>query len=172
VLLNTGLYKLLLVAHIFCAIVGFGSTYLNAIYGAEIRKRRGPEGYAVYQANFRVSEIGQLFIYGVFVFGLGLAFYARDKGALTFGTTWVWLAIVLYLVGISVSHGVLVPSVRRMGKLMKEMIDAGPPPAGAAGPPPQAAQMAALGQRVAASGAFLNVLIVAVLVLMVWRPGQ
>src|SRR6478735_4534446 len=67
--LNSGIYKLLLVLHIFCAIVGFGAVYLNAIYGRQIQKRQGREGLAIFEANFRVSEIGQYFIYGVFVFG-------------------------------------------------------------------------------------------------------
>src|SRR4051794_25627257 len=65
-------YNVVLVAHILCAIIGFGSVYLNALYGNEIRKRRGLEGIAVYEANFKVSHVGQYFIYGVFVLGIGL----------------------------------------------------------------------------------------------------
>jgi hypothetical protein len=49
----------------------------------------------------------------------------------------------------------------------------GPPPAGAApsGPPPQVAVMEALGQRLAMGGMFLNVLLVVLVALMVWKPG-
>ena len=163
---NTGIYKALLVAHIFCAIVGFGAVYLNALYGAEIRKRRGQEGLAVYEANFRVSQIGQYFIYGVFVFGILLVVASDD--AAKFSQTWVWLSTLLYLVGTGLSHGVLLPAVKRMGVLMREMIAAGPPQGG---PPPQAAEMAELGKRVGVTGATLDVLIVVILVLMVWKPG-
>ncbi|HEX9467374.1 MAG TPA: DUF2269 family protein [Acidimicrobiia bacterium] len=165
---STG-YRIVLVLHIFCAIVGFGAVYLNAIYGAEIKKRRGPDALAVYEANYRVSHIGEFFIYGVFVFGLALVGLS-DK-AWKFSQTWVWLAVVLYLVGIGLSHGVLLPAVKRMGALMREMVGAGPPPAGAAGPPPQAAEMAALGKRVGMAGATLDVLMVVILCLMVWKPG-
>ena len=32
--INSGLYKLCLVLHILCAIVGFGALFLNGIYGS------------------------------------------------------------------------------------------------------------------------------------------
>ena len=95
--LNSGIYKLLLVLHIFCAIVGFGAVYLNALYGRQIQKRQGREGLAIYEANFRVSAIGQFFIYGVFVFGFLLVLTSDE--AWEFAQTWVWLAMALYIVG-------------------------------------------------------------------------
>ena len=166
-----GLYKLLLVLHIFCAIVGFGAVYLNALYGRQIQKHQGREGLAIYEANFQVSEIGQYFIYGVFVFGILLVLTSDDVWE--FKQTWIWLAMALYVVGLGVSHGVLLPAVKRMGVLMRELVDAGPPPAGAApaGPPPQAVELGGLGKRVGASGAFLDVLMIVILALMVWKPG-
>ena len=149
-----GLYKLLLVLHIFCAIVGFGAVYLNALYGRQIQKHQGREGLAIYEANFRVSEIGQYFIYGVFVFGVLLVLTSDDVWE--FSQTWIWLSMALYVVGIGVSHGVLLPAVKRMGVLMRELVDAGPPPAGAApsGPPPQVVELEGLGQRVGRAAAF------------------
>ena len=73
-----GFYKLFLVLHIFCAIVGFGAVYLNALYGRQIQKHKGREGLAIYEANFHVSAVGQYFIYGVFVFGLLLVLTSDD----------------------------------------------------------------------------------------------
>jgi hypothetical protein len=168
-----GPYKFVLILHIFCAIVGFGAVFLNGVYGAQMKKRRGPEALAIYEANFTVSKIGEYFIYAVFVLGLALVGMSSVNGNsfFKFSQTWVWLAVVLYIVGIGLSHGVLWPAVKRMGVLMREMIAAGPPPAGAAGPPPQAAEMEALGKRVGATGATLNVLLVVILFLMVWKPG-
>jgi hypothetical protein len=169
---RNGFYDLVLVLHIFCAIVGFGAVYLNAIYGQEIRKRRGPEGLAIYEANFRVSQIGQYFIYAVFLFGLLLLALATTPGGsghvYKFSQTWVWLSIVLYVIAIGLAHGVLLPAVKRMGVLMREMVATGPP---AGGPPPQAAEMAELGKRVGATGATLDIMMVVILCLMVWKPG-
>ena len=69
---HSGVYRTVLVLHILCAIVGFGAVMLNAIYGAESKKRPGPEGIAVFDANYRVSRIGEYFIYAVFVLGFAL----------------------------------------------------------------------------------------------------
>lgn len=38
--LNSGVYKLVLVLHIMCAIVGFGAVYLNGLYAAQVRAHR------------------------------------------------------------------------------------------------------------------------------------
>jgi uncharacterized membrane protein len=160
------LYDVVLVAHIFCAIVGFGAVYLNALYGKEVQKRPGPEGIAVFDANHRVSKVGEYFIYAVFVLGLGLV--GLSDPVWKFSQTWVWLSIVLYLVAIGISHGVLFPALKRMRVLMGEMVAAGPPQGG---PPPQVAEMQALGKRVGAAGATLDVMVVVILVLMVFKPG-
>jgi len=169
-----GLYKATLVAHILCAIVGLGAVFLNALYGAQVRKRPGPEGMAVFDANFYVAEVAQWVILGIFVFGILLVLESDDVWK--FSQTWVWLAMSLYIVAISLSHFVLRRSLLRMRVLMGELAAAGPPPgagggAPPAGPPPQVVEMQSLGQRVAATGATLNVIVVVILCLMVWKPG-
>jgi len=170
---DTG-YRILLVLHILCAIIGFGAVYLNALYGQQIRKRRGAEGIAIYEANFFVTGIGQYFIYAVFVFG---SILVAASNAWKFSQTWVWLAMTFYVIALGVSHGILLPAVRRMGVLMKELAAAGPPPGAnpsqgpPAGPPPQVAELGTLGQRVGVTGAFLDIMVIVILALMVWKPG-
>lgn len=162
---NSGIYKFLVFLHIFCAIVGFGAVYLNSLYGAQARARRGPEGLAIAEANFKVSKIATYFIYGVFVTGV-LVVLTSDE-AWGFGDAFITWAMLLYLVGIAVSHGVMMPSAKRMQALVREVIAAGPP---VGGPPPQAAEMESVGKRLAIGGAFLDVLLVVILLLMVWKP--
>ncbi len=163
--LNSGIYKFVLLLHIFCAIVGFGAVYLNAIYGAQARARRGPEGLAIAEANFKVSKIASYFIYGVFLTGILVVLTSDDTW--DFSTKFVQWAMLLYLVGIAVSHAVMFPSAKKMQVLSREMIAAGPP---VGGPPPQAAQMAVLGKRLAIGGTFLDLLLIVILALMVWKP--
>jgi hypothetical protein len=55
-----------------------------------------------------------------------------------------------------------------MGVLMREVL-AGPPPAG--GPPPQAGELEQLGQRLGVVGPVLNVILIVILFLMIWKPG-
>jgi len=162
---NTGPYKLVAVLHILCAIVGFGAVFLNGVYGAQAKARRGPEGLAVAEANWLVSKVAEYFIYGVLVSGVLLVLLS--DGVIEFGDTWVWLSILLYVVAMGLSHGLLQPNVRRIVDAMREMV-AGPAPSG--GPPPQLAVMAQSGRVVGAVGAALNVLMILVLFLMVWRP--
>jgi uncharacterized membrane protein len=163
-------YDLVLLLHILAAIIGFGAVFLNAIYGAQVRAKRGAEGLAILQANFLVSKIATYFIYAVFILGFLLVLMSDDVWG--FGDTWVWLAMLLYVVGVGLSHGIQQPSVRRMIDLMEDMEAAGPPAAGSGGPPPQAAEMQELGKRLGVTGAALNILMVLVLYLMVFKPGM
>jgi uncharacterized membrane protein len=166
-------YNVVLLLHILAAIVGFGGVFLNGIYGAEAKNRRGPEGLAVAKANFRVSWIAEWFIYAVPIFGFALIGMSDD--VIEFGDTWIWLSILLYVVGLGVSHGVLMRNVKRMHVLMEELVGMGPPPAAAGapagGPPPQAAELEQRGKTVGMAGAFLNVLLVVMVYLMVFKPG-
>jgi len=167
---DSGLYKFFLILHIFCAIVGFGAVFLNGIYGQQMKARlqsgRAAEAIGIYEANMTVTKIGEYFIYAVFVFGfvvLGLS-----DSLWKFSQTWVWLSVVIYVLALGLSHGVMIPTAKRMGVLMHEMAD-GPPPVG--GPPPQAAEMEQLGKKMGVVGPILNLALIVILFLMVWKPG-
>jgi hypothetical protein len=163
---QSDIYKVVLVAHILCAIVGFGAVFLNGVYASEMKRRRGPDALAIFEANFKVTKIGEYFIYAVAI--LGIALVGMSDKQFEFSQTWVWLALVLYVIAIGLSHSLLLPSVKRIGVLMREMVAAGPP---AGGPPPQAAEVAVLGKRAAAVGATLDVMLIVILGLMVFKPG-
>ncbi len=173
--LDTG-YKIVLVAHIFCAIVGFGAVFLNGLYGAQIKAHsqagRVSESVAVFEANFKVSNVGEYFIYAVFV--LGLALVGMSDKTWKFGQTWVWLATALFIVGLGTVHGLLRPRVKKMGALLRELV-AGPPSGAAtgapAGPPPQVLEMQKLGPQIGMISMVLNLLLIVIVVLMVFKPG-
>ena len=115
-----------------------------------------------------MSTVGEYFIYAIPVFGI-LLVLASDK-AWKFSQTWIWLALLLYVVAIGISHAILIPAHKRMNTLLAEMEQV-PAPAGWP-PPPQAAEIDALGKRQAAAGASLNLFVVVFLILMVWKPGR
>ena len=159
-------YKIVLVLHILCAIVGFGAVFLNGIYGQQAKARKGPEGLAISQANFLVSNIGEYFIYAVFLLGIVLVLIGDNL--FDFGQTWIWLAMLVFLSSLAVSHLMLRPRVKRMQALMEEVIS-GPPPAG--GPPPQVAEMEQLGKQIGMIAPALQVALVVILFLMIFKPG-
>lgn len=165
-------YDVVLVLHILAVVVGFGTVMLNGIRGAEAKKRPGPGGLAIGESGHRLNTVAEYFIYAVPVFGIGLVL--MSDGNWEFSQTWVWLSLVLYIIGIAVSHAVLIPAEKRMNALAAELVAAGPQPAGATagGPPPQVLEMEGLEKKkLAPAGAFLNLLVVIVVFLMVFKPG-
>lgn len=115
---------------------------------------------------YRVSIVAEYFIYAVFL--LGLALVGLGDNLFDFGQTWIWLSTALFVAALGVSHGALRPRVRTMNALMEELAAA---PATAGGAPPQAAELERLGKQVAALEALLDVTLVVILVLMVFKPG-
>jgi hypothetical protein len=164
------LYGILLFLHILCAIVGFGAVVLNGVYGVQAKNRPGPGGLAIMQANWAATKIGEYFIYAVGVLGILLVLSAEDY-AFDFDDTWVWLSILIYVAALGFSHAWQIPNAKRMIALGEELNAGGPPPEGAQGPPPQVAEMEETGKKLAMGGAILNVALLLVLYLMVFKPG-
>jgi hypothetical protein len=168
--INSGTYKFVLLLHILAAIVGFGGVFLNALYGQQAKARRGHEGLAIAQANYLVSNVAEFVIYAVFIFGILLVPLSDE--AWTFGQFWIWSSMALFIIGLAVAHAVLRPNVRRMNVLMTELAEMGSPPTGSSGAPPrQVTELEERGQRVGVAGATLNILVVLILFLMIWKPG-
>jgi uncharacterized membrane protein len=150
-------YKIVLVLHILATILGFGSVMLNGVYASEIRKRPGPEGSAIADANYKVSfGVAMWFIYAIPV--LGLALVGMSDKAWKFGQTWVWLSLVLWFALVGVVHGVHRPNVRQLDELVRS---------GSA----DAAEMERRSRLAATIGTVLSLMVVATLVLMVFKPG-
>lgn len=168
--IDTGVYKLVKTLHILTAIIGFGTVFLNGIYGDAMKKKRGPEAAFMGHTVEKVGNIAEYFIYAVPVFGL--AALGMSDGVWKFSQTWVWLALTIYVVALGLSHSQLLPNVKRMNALMDELAAMGPPPVGApAGPPPQAVELEERGKKQAVVSTVLNLMMVVILFLMVFKPG-
>ena len=168
---GSGVYNFLFALHILSAIVGFGAVMLNGIYGMEAEKRKGVGGLAIGEANFRVSSIGEYFIYAVPLWGILLVL--SSDSTWKFSQAWVILAILIYAAAIGVSHAIVIPSAKKMNTLGAELVAMGPPPEGAAGgpPPPQVLEMEATGKKLKTFGPILDLAVVAIVFLMVFKPG-
>jgi len=165
--INDDVYRILLVLHLVLVIVGFGGVVLNGVYGAQAQRRGGAEGLAITEANFFVStKICEICIYLVPLVGFGLI--GASDGAWTFSQTWVWLSLVLYVIALGITHSMIVPSVKRLVVLQRELVT-GPPPA--AGPPPQFAEMEKCGRRLAAASSINHVFLFVIILLMVFKWG-
>jgi hypothetical protein len=167
---NDFVYGFLLLLHIFAAIIGFGGVFWNGLYAQQAQQRPGPGGVAINQAVFAVSKVAEYAIYAVFVFGV-LLVLVSENSAIEFSQAWVGLSMLLYIIGIGVSHGMLFPNVRKANALAEELARTEGPPPGAQGPPPQVLELQELGKKIGMADVILKVLLVAVLVLMIWKPG-
>ena len=154
---SSGIYKFVLVLHIFAAIIGFGSVLLNGVYAAHARRRPGPEGAAIADANYDVSfGWAMWFIYAVVV--LGLALVGMSDKAWKFSQTWVWLSLVLWFALVGLVHGVHRPNVRQLDALVGSGSG-------------DVAEMERRGRLASTMGAVLSLIVVVSLVLMVFKPG-
>jgi hypothetical protein len=163
---GSNLYKLTFLLHMLVAIVGLGAVMLNGLYAAQAQQRQGPPSRAIAEANFAVTKVAEYFIYAIPVFGILLVLESNKLWK--FSQTWVWLALVVYAIAIGISHGVMFPGTKRVVELMKEM-ESSPPPAG--GAPPQVAELQAVGKRLATGGMILDLIVVVLLYLMIFKPG-
>jgi len=155
--ITSSAYKIVLVLHILAAILGFGSVMLNGIYASEVRKRPGPEGAAIADANYKVSfGVAMWFVYAIPV--LGLALVGMSDKAWKFSQTWVWLSLVLWFALVGLVHGVHRPNVRQLDALVRSGR-------------PEPAEIERRERLAATMGMVLSLLVVAALVLMVFKPG-
>jgi uncharacterized membrane protein len=149
-----GYYELLLVIHLVTVVAGIGTVVLNGVYGAKA-KAAGPNGgNAITRANFEVTEIATYVIYLIPITGILMVLHPDYPW--DFSDTWVWLSIVLYVVALGNAHMNLRPSARRMIELTT-------------GPPTHEVEQ--LGQKLKVAGTVNDMLAVALIVLMVWKPG-
>ena len=164
---SSGVYRVLLLLHIFAVIAGFGVTLVAPLFAGEARKRGGREGLAIAEATYSVIDRALYAIYAVPVLGILLIFVSDD--AWKFSQGWISISLLLYLVAIGISHGVHLPNIRRMNVLVAELAGGGAAAGG--GPPPQAVELEARGKKAAMFGGILNLLLVAIIVMMIWKPG-
>lgn len=160
-------YNVVLLIHILSVVVGIGALTLNGVYALEAKNRQGREGLAIAEANAKVTKIAEYVILTIPLWGFGLL--GMSDGVYEFSQTWIWLSFLLWMVAVGIAQAVLLPADRRIRSLMGELVAS--PPAGGSGPPPQVAEIEALGKKAGAMGGLLNLLLVVIIALMVWKPG-
>lgn len=148
-------FKLLLLLHIATVIVGFGGVVLAGVYNRKAMKS-GSAAANISSVNFEVNKLCEYAIYLVPILGIGLV--GASGGAYKFSQAWVSASFALYIVGVGIAHAVMIPSHRKLNAAL-------------ASGGPSSPEVPALNQRLAVGGAVLDLLLVVILVLMIWKPG-
>jgi uncharacterized membrane protein len=161
--LNGGLYKFLLVLHIVAAIVGFGGSFLAGMLGLEAKKRGGTDALAITRSTLAVTErVSLMAIYAVPVLGILLILTSDDVWK--FSQAWISLSFLLYIAAVGLYHAVHRPNLHRMNVLMGNVSSGG---AGREG----LTELQERGKKAGAVGGILNLIWVAIVFLMVFKPG-
>ncbi len=162
---DSGLFSLFLFLHIFAAIVAFGPTFIFSMIAAMARKEPAHLNFAIRLNERLVDRVVLPFALSLPVTGLFLIYFAHlnllDKSA-----WWLDIAIVLYVLTVSIAIVLQRPTVARMVELTSRPPAA--PAAGApSGPPPELRETGAL---IARNGAIMGIGVVLIVLLMVIRP--
>lgn len=170
---DSALYQVVLVAHILCAVVGFGSILVTGGYAGAARR-----GSAETSDTGQVSDgvrryfrpgpnVASRFIYAVPVLGLAMA---GMGGGGDFGQSWLWVGTGLWLLAAGLAAGVVWPAEARMSSLVTaRAVGAAAEQAGAAAE--LSGAVAQVGQRASRAAAVTDLAVVAAFVVMVARPG-
>lgn len=149
------MFKLLLFLHLLAAIFAIGPLVGAATTAS--RALRSPDAAAA-TAAARMIRLYSYVSVVVVVLGMGLMSQKEsgDSSAevASFGDTWIWVSVLLWLAAMAVALGVLAPSLT---KAAAEIGSTG------------SAQ--ALVGRVAAAGGVIGVVYAVIVVLMVYQPG-
>jgi uncharacterized membrane protein len=163
--LDGGLYRLLLLLHIFCAIGGFGAVVFNGLYRSRARQRGGDAELVLLEENGYVTHVAEFLIYGVFVFGLLVAFSSKSYWELS--QSWLSLAMLLYIIEMGVLHGFIHRAERQYKDLLVQ-VNGG----GGGGRTAEVSQLEQLEQRIRLGWAGFDVIFLLILYLMVFTPGH
>lgn len=143
------IYQLVLVLHIAAVVVGFGAIALNGAYARQAQRRGGAEGVAIGEANRAVTRAASSFVYAVPLFGIALVLLSEETWA--FDQLWISLSFLLYLVAAGLLGAVVIPSQKRISAASGDLDR--------------------LQAKVAAGTGAVNLLVVVLIALMIWKPG-
>ena len=149
--------------HILSAIVAFGPTFAFPLLGVMAAKE--PQ-HALFVVRVQESIAMKLtYPFGLVLLplaGIGMIWKLGGFSWL-FHTTWLLVAIGLFIVAAGYSTAVQTPTGMKLMHMLEKM-PPGPPPEGSAGPPPEAA---ALVKKLQIGGMFLTLMVVVVFTIMV-----
>ncbi|MDQ3915221.1 MAG: DUF2269 domain-containing protein [Actinomycetota bacterium] len=147
------LYEILKFFHVLLAIVAVG---FNASYGIWIARAAKEPDHELHVLK-TIKVLDDRFANPAYALLLVVGIWMTLIGPWDFTTFWIATALGLYVVVAAVAVMVYSPALRRQIALLE---------AGSGG----SAEYAALSRKAAAAGAFLGVLVVAIVFLMVTKP--
>ena len=153
------MFQLAMFLHILGAIVAFGFGFYAPIFGAASAKE--PQ-----HANWYLRTAKRLSNVIIIPFALSMAvtgylLVAETGGSDRFKEPWLTVAIVLYVIALAIVFLLQRPTLNKVIAMTDQ-------PPGPEGPPPE---LAANVNKMKLYGVILLVVTIAIVALMVWKPG-
>ncbi|HET8602875.1 MAG TPA: DUF2269 family protein [Marmoricola sp.] len=148
------MFTILLALHVLAAVFVIGPLAHAATTASRGLRNADAAATAASSRTAKVYALASLLVV-VLGFGLMSAKGPDHRPAGEFSDLWIWLSLLLWLVAVALTLGLLVPTLDRAtaavgrGEAVRQLTG-----------------------RVAASGGVVGLLMVAVVVLMVYRPGS
>ena len=149
----------LLFLHVAGAIIGFGPAFAFAPMGPLAKSLGGPQALGILKAIYKVQGMLVLPIALVIQPLTGaLLIFSRGLDEGFFSREWLWIAILLYAILVSIATLAIRPAIAQMIKLAEDGKG-------------QTPEFSAMAKRTAALGPLSALLIVIIIFLMEIRPG-
>lgn len=149
------MYKTLLALHVIAAVAAVGPLIHAATTAVRGIRREDAEATAASSRMIKLYAVASVIVIALGFGVMPMTPPYSDAPAGEFGQLWVWLSLVLWAVGVALSLGVVAPALDRSGGLIAS-----------------GASLKSLRGRVAGMGGLIGLIFVAIIVLMVVRPGQ
>lgn len=152
--------RTLLVLHVLGAVAGFGPTFAFGILGQLSSQMPGPGAVALMKGMAKIEKVAvRPTAYLLQPVTGALLIFAGPWNEIFWSQEWLTISVVLYVLSFAVATVVQNPALHRMIEIAE------------AEPGPPVGEFLALARRTAKAGPVLTILLVAIVVLMVAKPG-
>lgn len=145
------IYDVILLAHIVCAIGGFGANGLAGLYAGQLAPSPSDGAIKYFSASKFYAE---KLIYLIPVFGLIMI--AVSRGVSELGEPWVIFGISAWVIAVGVAHSLVWPNERRISALIESDDNLA---------------LRKLGKKVSVGAMLLDVIFVVTFIVMLTQPG-
>jgi uncharacterized membrane protein len=161
---DDGIYNILLLLHLFFVIIGVGAAFAIPVMAVQLRKLQGS---SLTQAATSAYDSARFLIIPPIVLAglIGPFLVMLSDDAYSMGDTWVSIGFVLWFAAIAIGLGVQWPNERKKVQLSKALEADGADKAGLA------TELDGLYKKGAMFGGINHLIFIALLVVMIWKPG-
>lgn len=146
------IYDILLLAHIVCAIGGFGANGLAGYYAGQLSPDPSEQAIKYFSSP---SFLAEKLLYLVPVFGLIMI--GVSHGMSEFSKPWINAGIVLWILAIGVAHSLVWPSERKIAEIVSSNWDR--------------SNLPQLSKKLNRGALILDIIFVLAFVVMISQPG-